>query len=171
MKNFSRPLLTPHLKIRSAAQSDMATWSALYEDEEARRHLNGPLNRSPEKWWEGQRENLGKVSEALSIVLPESGEIVGVCGLIEWPFDSEWEVWLMLWPKFWRRSYGSQIIKTLVNVAFKELKAARVLGVVDPENCASIRMIEKLGFKYDRPYSGGSDWQKNHQIYALESYA
>src|SRR6266511_4173889 len=53
----------------------------------------------------------------------------------------------------WRRSWGKEIateaVAALIGYAFRSLGLPRVVAVVYPENVASRRVLEKLGFAYD----------------------
>lgn len=162
------PIATPRLVIRQAVRTDMRGWSALYRSPKVRQHMNGPLKRTAQDWWSGQQRLLANVNQPLSIVLPETNELVGVCGFFETEQRDEWEVWLLLRSKFWRKSIGAEVTSALVDVAFTTFAAKRVIGIVDPANCASLNMIQKLGFVFIREYSGTVPWQHGHHVFGVE---
>lgn len=164
------PIVTPRLVIREPVREDMRGWSALYRNPKVRQHLNGPLNRPAQEWWRGQQRHLDEVDRPLSVVLPETNELVGVCGFFKAARRGEWEVWLLLRSKFWGNGMGPEITSALVEVAFASFTAQRVIGIVDPANHASLNMIKKLGFAFIREYSGTSRWQAGHHIYGVERH-
>ena len=48
--------------------------------------------------------------------------------------------------EFWGKGYASSIVDHISNYGFSELKLHRIYGLVDPENKASIRVLEKNGY-------------------------
>lgn len=164
------PIVTPRLIIRDAVRADMRGWSALYRSPKVRQHMNGPLKRTAKEWWRGQQRFLTDVDRMLSVVLPETNELVGACGFIKGVEHDEWEIWLLLRSKFWKNAMGSEVTSALVKVAFASFNAQRVIGIVDPANHKSLKMIENLGFVFVREYTGRTCWQAGHLIYGVESH-
>lgn len=168
MSKLSIPIVTLRLVIRQAVRIDMRGWSALYRSPKVRQYMNGPLKRSAQDWWVGLQRLLASVEQPLSIVLPETNELVGVCGYFESKQRDEWEVWLLLRSKFWKKAIGAEVTSALVETAFDSFSAKRVIGIVDPANYASLNMLKKLGFVFTGEYSGTSQWQNGHHIYGVE---
>ena len=164
------PIITLRLVIRDAVRSDMPGWSALYRSPKVRRYMDGPLRRTAKEWWAGQQPLSADVDRPLSIVFPETGELVGVCGFLTSAQSGEWETWLLLRSKFWGKAIGAEVTSVLVEVAFSSLGAKRVIGIVDPANQASLSMITRLGFSFLREYSGRQPWQQGHHIYGVERH-
>jgi RimJ/RimL family protein N-acetyltransferase len=108
----------------------------------------------------------------LSIVIPETDELVGVCGFFKsaQPGAGEWEIWLLLRSKFWGKAIGAEVTSALIEVAFSSLGAQSVIGIVDPENKGSLSMITRLGFSFLREYTGTEHWQRGHHIYGVEAH-
>lgn len=55
-----------------------------------------------------------------------------------------------LHPDHWRRGFGSELATAAVEIAFLNLAAPSVIGVVRPVNIASRRVLEKAGLTYTR---------------------
>lgn len=165
---LSVPIFTSRLVIRDAVRADMRGWSALYRSPKVRQYLNGPLKRTAQEWWNGQQRYLTDVDRMLSVVLRETNELVGASGFIYSAEQDEWEVWVLLRSKFWGNAIGAEIVSALIEVAFADFNAQRVIGIVDPANQGSLNMLEKLGFAFVREYSGRSQWQIGHHIYGVE---
>ena len=53
-----------------------------------------------------------------------------------------------LTPEAWGRGYATEAAAALVGRGFAELELAALLGMARPANCASHRVLEKLGFVY-----------------------
>jgi RimJ/RimL family protein N-acetyltransferase len=129
--------------------------------------MNGPLKRTAQEWWAQQQRHLSDVARTLSIALQETNELVGICGLFDAAQYGEWETWLQLRSRFWGQGIGSEVTSALLDVAFRSLGASHVIGVVDPMNQASLNMIKRLGFAFQREYAGGYQWQQGHHVYAV----
>jgi RimJ/RimL family protein N-acetyltransferase len=51
-----------------------------------------------------------------------------------------------IFPDFWRQGYATEACGELVRALSHEHKVAKIVAVVDSENIASIRLLERLGF-------------------------
>ena len=49
----------------------------------------------------------------------------------------------------WRNGYLSEAVACVLDLAFDELDARRVMADTDPDNAGSIRLLEKLGFQQE----------------------
>ncbi len=52
-----------------------------------------------------------------------------------------------VFPDFWRQGYGSEACGRLVRALCTEAPVRRVVAMVDSENLASIRLLQRLGFE------------------------
>ena len=57
------------------------------------------------------------------------------------------EIGFALHPQWWSKGYSTEAAQALVDFAFDRLHLARVAATVDPENFASVRVLEKLGMQ------------------------
>jgi [ribosomal protein S5]-alanine N-acetyltransferase len=82
----------------------------------------------------------------------ESGEPVGRGGLSRAHVDGadEVEVGWAIMPERWGRGYATELGGAAVEVAFGVLGLADVVAFTLPHNAASRRVMEKLGFSYER---------------------
>ena len=62
----------------------------------------------------------------------------------------EVEVGCALLARFWRRGLGSEMVRALVEMAFVRLCLPDMVGFALPSNLASIRILQKLGFQYEK---------------------
>ena len=77
----------------------------------------------------------------------------------------EVEVGCALLAPFWRQGLASEIVSALAEMAFARLRLADVVGFALPDNRPSIRILEKLGFAYEKDveYAG-----RRHVLYRLK---
>ena len=69
-----------------------------------------------------------------------------------------------------RNGYMSEVLSAMVFVAFKDFDISRIEAATLPENVASRRLLEKLGFKYEgvaQSYLKIAGRWRNHVLYAL----
>jgi ribosomal-protein-alanine N-acetyltransferase len=86
----------------------------------------------------------------------EKGRFIGWAGLQFLPDTDEVEVAYMLDRNFWGHGLATEAANEGLLFGFEQLKVDEIVGIVHPENAASIRVIEKLGMTYDlrKPYFG-----------------
>jgi [ribosomal protein S5]-alanine N-acetyltransferase len=77
-------------------------------------------------------------------------EFVGLFGLKKRPETDEVEIGYRLKPSAWRQGYATEGSRVLLDHGFRKLHLPRIVGVVDPPNFASIKVLEKLGLTYEK---------------------
>jgi ribosomal-protein-alanine N-acetyltransferase len=84
----------------------------------------------------------------------ERGAFVGRCGIHRWVLDGQDEVELgyIVRSDLWSQGYASEIGTAVVNHAFAVLRFSTLVGFTRPENVRSRRVLEKLGFEYERTF-------------------
>lgn len=65
--------------------------------------------------------------------------------------EREAELGFRLARRSWGRGYASEAAKAVVEDAFGSDKVDRLIGIVDPNNGASVRVLQKLGMSFVRP--------------------
>jgi len=75
-----------------------------------------------------------------------SGDYIGRCGLQEIPETGEIEVDYLLGRDHWGRGYTTEAARASVGFGFETVGVETIVGIVHPENAASIRVLEKIGF-------------------------
>jgi ribosomal-protein-alanine N-acetyltransferase len=105
---------------------------------------------------------------SLAAVDRSSGEIVGWWGLGPLEFDeSETEIYFVMSPEHWGRGLATESARALLEYALGELGLPRVVAVVDPENVASVRVVEKLGMHRERTVRGLSEAHGDYEGHSL----
>ena len=106
-----------------------------------------PYTEADADWWLGMvAENDGKDGVWRAIVVDE--QIVGSIS-VERMADEQRSVgsigYMILTP-FWSQGIGTEAVRQICGIAFRELALERIIGEVFPENLASARVLEKNGF-------------------------
>jgi RimJ/RimL family protein N-acetyltransferase len=65
---------------------------------------------------------------------------------------------------FWNKGLASEMVRALVELAFVRLGLPNVVGFALPSNVASIRILQKLGFRYEKEIVHAG---RRHVLYRL----
>ena len=111
-------------------------------NEQARNYLeNGPLKRY-------QTNGFG-----LSLVqLKTSNKSIGMCGLIKRDYLDHVDIGFAFLPDYTGMGYAYEVAKRTIQYAINELQKENILAITLPENSSSIKLLEKIGFKYDKNF-------------------
>ncbi|MCR6097687.1 GNAT family N-acetyltransferase [Salipaludibacillus agaradhaerens] len=106
-----------------------------------------------------------------SIIEKKSGRIIGSCGYHLLDLKNEkTEIGYELGYPYWRKGYGTEVVKDLIDAAFLELNLHRIEAKVEPNNVNSIRLLEKVNFLYEgtlRESEKSGDTYSDLQLYSL----
>lgn len=85
---------------------------------------------------------------SFAIELKADGKYVGWCGFGYLDYDKEQkEIYYTLKSEYWGNGYATEATRALVSYIFEELNLEKIVAVVKPDNKASQKVIEKLGFE------------------------
>ena len=119
------------------------------------------LSSGPLAHYEHHGFGLWRVSER------ETGVPVGMCGLIKRATLEDVDVGYALLAEFSARGYATEAAQAVVAYARDHLALKRLVAVVSAGNERSIRLLEKLGFGFERMVHLSPDDQASG-LYALE---
>lgn len=80
----------------------------------------------------------------------ETGESMGMCGLIRRNTLNDVDIGYAFLPRYWSRGYAIESALAIRQQARDVIGLKRLVAVVDPQNLGSIRLLEKLGMKFER---------------------
>lgn len=84
------------------------------------------------------------------VLLKETGEAIGICGLVKRDSLPHADIGYAFLPEFWRKGYALEATAAMKEYAFSRLGHEKLLAIVNPENKSSIRVLEKLGLGFTR---------------------
>ena len=114
--------------------------------------------------WDGSTRTLEETCERLAgyielwrehgfgpwaVVDKASGELLGHAGLQPLEETGEVELAYYLGRSGWGRGLATEAADAAVRFGFERVRLGRIVAVVRPENSASQRVLEKIGFAYD----------------------
>ncbi|TBR60409.1 GNAT family N-acetyltransferase [Westiellopsis prolifica IICB1] len=87
-----------------------------------------------------------------AIIFKQTNELIGYSGIAIEQIDNvaEPEIGYRLDPEFWGRGLATEAASATIQYGFEELKLPYILGIVERANTASVRVLEKLGMRYER---------------------
>ena len=75
---------------------------------------------------------------------------IGICGLLKRDVLEDVDIGYALLPEFWSQGYALESASAVMSYASAKLGLKRIVAVTNPDNKSSIRLLEKMGFKYER---------------------
>ena len=139
--------------------SDFADYYKLVGNADVMKMITGrPLSKNETQERLEKMMNINKEHPKIGhfkVSLRFGGDFVGHSKL-EMTKKNEAEIGYVLMPEYWGKGYGSEIAKTLVNLARQVDEIHNLMAIIDPENIASKKILEKQGFfwDYDGEYIG-----------------
>lgn len=79
-----------------------------------------------------------------------SGARVGICGLLRRDCHPDVEIGFAFLPAARGQSFASEAGQAVLDFGIRALQLQRVVALTAPDNFASMRVLEKLGFHFDR---------------------
>jgi RimJ/RimL family protein N-acetyltransferase len=91
------------------------------------------------------------------VELKESGVPIGICGLLYRDSLDVTDVGFALVPEYWRLGFAYEAADAVLNYGHSTLGIDGIVGLTSKENLASIRVLEKLGMKFERTVKMSDD--------------
>lgn len=156
---------TPRLRLRCARPDDLEALHAVLSDSRATRWWSTPPHETLEQtriWLDAMIAN---GPDQPDFVFELDGRVVGKAGFYEMP-----GIGYILHPDVWGRGLAGEAVGAAIDHVFQTRELDRVTADVDPDNAASIRLLERLGFvatgSAERSWNIGGEW-KDSLYYAL----
>ena len=80
------------------------------------------------------------------------GVFVGMCGLLKRDILPDVDVGYAFLPEHWGQGYAFEAANATVGLGARKFGLKRIVGVVSDHNAASIRVLEKVGMRFERMY-------------------
>jgi RimJ/RimL family protein N-acetyltransferase len=101
-----------------------------------------------------------------AVQLASNGEPIGLCGLLTRDALADPDIGFAFLQRHWSKGYAFEAAAAVRDHARDVLHLPRLLAIVSPANTASIRLLEKLGFVFERKASM-SDGAAEIAVYAV----
>lgn len=140
------------ISLRHLEESDVDSLFEIFSDEETMLYWSSPpfeARADAEKYLADIHAHFRqKTLFQWGISLKETDRIIGTSTLYHYDEKNRRaEIGYALNRRFWRKGYVGEALNALIKFAFEEIDLHRIEADVDPNNAASIRVLEKLGFQ------------------------
>ena len=145
---------TPRLRLRKVFRADVDDLLEATSDPWVCRY---------EPWGPYDREETGKMVENIlhqldqglctewAVERKEDAKVLGLIHLNKIDFfNRSAEVGYWLNRKFWGMGYATECLKALGEYALTQLQMDEIVAICHPDNLASLRVLEKSGYKYQK---------------------
>jgi RimJ/RimL family protein N-acetyltransferase len=82
--------------------------------------------------------------------LKEEGRPIGMCGLLKRDWLDDPDIGFAFLPRFWRRGFALEAAAGILAQARDTLGLTRVVAITSPDNEASMALLARLGFRFER---------------------
>ena len=161
-----RELETPRLRLRRIGPQDQQSFFEIHSDAETIRYWAGD-----EAQTDADARRLIEREIALAeredcmtwgMALPENDRLIGKFTLFQMdPGNRRAEVGFILNREFWGQGLMSEVLRTCIEFAISDLQIHRLEADVDPDNSASLAVLEKFGFQREGYFR--ERWRMNEQ--------
>lgn len=151
----SVPPQTIRLIFRKHVIADMEAYCAMEMDADVRRYVGG----QPRTREEAEKRFMGALMPSAgklgmwATILKSDNKYIGRCGIYQRmdseskPIPREAAMGLYISKDYWGKGYATEAGKAFIQLGFNELKLEKIVAAVQAGNDASVRVMEKLGFK------------------------
>lgn len=91
------------------------------------------------------------------VELKETGVPIGICGLLKRDSLPDVDVGFAFLPAYWSQGYALESAAAVMNYGKEVLGLRRIVAITSPDNDASIRLLEKIGLRFEGMIKLSSD--------------
>jgi len=102
-----------------------------------------------------------------AVELKATGELIGMCGLLKRDSLTDPDLGFAFLPKFWKKGYAFEAAAAAISYGTTVLGLMRVLAITMPDNVGSIRVLEKIGLRFEGMIKVSDD-EPELKLFALD---
>lgn len=84
------------------------------------------------------------------VTLRDTGQAIGTCGLIKRDSLEDVDIGFAFLPQFRGQGYAGESAKAVLEYGWSSVGLKRIVAIVSPANQPSIRILERLGLRFER---------------------
>ena len=146
--------LTERLYVRQFEMTDLDVFAVLCADAVVLRYVGDgtPLARSEvANWIQICEQKYATRGYGTSAVFTRSDDrFIGYCGVVRAPNNDFDELVYVFHSAVWGQGFATEAAAAMLDYVFSISALADIYATIDPLNTASIGVVKKLGFEYDR---------------------
>jgi ribosomal-protein-alanine N-acetyltransferase len=86
----------------------------------------------------------------MRVVRKADGESLGMCGVLKRDTLPDADIGFSFFPAYWSQGYALESARAVMGQARDVLGIGRILAITTRDNQSSMRLLDKLGFHFDR---------------------
>jgi RimJ/RimL family protein N-acetyltransferase len=102
------------------------------------------------------------------VTLKDTEKPAGICGLVRREEFDDPDIGFAFLRRYRRNGYAGESVEAVLEYGFGSLELRRIIAMADPDNEPSVRLLERLGFVYEREVRMPDDDQ-DISLFAIES--
>lgn len=138
-------LETRRLRLLPTDRTHLAALHRIWNEPEVRRYL---WDDQPVTW--EQAEGVLASASLWTVLAKDTGEVLGCCGLRAIAGEEDIEILYALTTPVRGQGLTTEAASAVIQHAFTTLGLPRIIGRANPLNPASWRVLEKLGFVFEK---------------------
>lgn len=143
---------TPHLSLRPWRAADRAVFAAFVADSDMMRYVTAgqPWNDAQiDAFFARQARNLEETGCCVgALTLCGQDAVIGVAGLQPQRLAGDMELAWWVARDWQQRGFATEIGGACLRYGLNVMARGRIVAIADPENAASIRVMEKIGMRH-----------------------
>jgi ribosomal-protein-alanine N-acetyltransferase len=167
-------LTTPRLRLRQFRAEDVEAMHACFADAEAMRFWNHPAHTKRIETERAVRRFIDCTPSYYRFWAAADGETDRCLGLVNYHDghirNKRAAIGYLVHPARWREGLATEAVSAMLDFCFDRMGLHRVEAFIQPENAASLRLVEKLGFRREgllRDHLRVGDVWRDELVYAL----
>jgi RimJ/RimL family protein N-acetyltransferase len=93
----------------------------------------------------------------MRVVRKVDGVEVGMCGVLKRDTLPDPDIGFSFFPEYWSQGYALESARAVMGHARDVLQLGRILAITTTDNEPSMRLLGRLGFRFDRLFSLGNE--------------
>ncbi|WP_298903441.1 GNAT family N-acetyltransferase [uncultured Psychroserpens sp.] len=154
---------TERLLLREITLDDKEALFKLHSNPEVQKYTGEPVVKSIEAMTKAIEKRIINYKKygfgRWATILKNGNQFVGWSGLAYLPEFDEIDLGYRFLPEYWGLGIATEASHAILNYGFDRLKLKKIIAIAEKENKASIRVMEKVGMKFDKfaPYEPESE--------------
>ena len=152
---------TERLFLRELNENDFGALCKIMQDDATMYAYEGAFSdEEVQEWLDRQLSRYREYGFGLwAVVLKETGEVIGQCGLTMQPWKNEevLEIGYLFQRQFWHNGYATEAAAACKKYAFEVLKADEVCSIIRDTNIPSQKVAERNGM------TKADEWTKHYR--------
>src|SRR5688572_5978510 len=145
---------TERLLFRKFTLEDLPQLIEQRANPEVNKYLGGPARQNAEALAKRIRFYISCYDShgfgSCAMLWKETGEMIGTAGIQPLEDTGEIEVGYSIIKEFWGKGIGTEAARGWLDYGFRQAGLGKIVAVALEENVPSIRIMEKLGMRYEK---------------------